>query len=210
MAAPASPSSAFTADSRIAATSTILVADDDPVVRHLCRRALGHDGVTVLEAEDGEAALKLIENHSDIDLVITDLTMPRVGGQELAEVLSVFRPGLPVLAMSSAAHKLEPDRRLPVLAKPFSPSMLIAAAREMRMRATRIRIWSEEKRARAQELCRIAAALQLQSTGLPERVDLVAIAQEFHQVQNRQPRRTSVRSKRARTRAPEPPSQPNR
>jgi chemotaxis response regulator CheB len=193
MAAPASPSSAFTADSRIAATSTILVADDDPVVRHLCRRALGHDGVTVLEAEDGEAALKLIENHSDIDLVIT-----------------VFRPGLPVLAMSSAAHKLEPDRRLPVLAKPFSPSMLIAAAREMRMRATRIRIWSEEKRARAQELCRIAAALQLQSTGLPERVDLVAIAQEFHQVQNRQPRRTSVRSKRARTRAPEPPSQPNR
>jgi hypothetical protein len=46
--------------------------------------------------------------------------MPRLTGHEVAEVLSVFRPGLPVLAMSGAALWMEPDRRLPVLAKPFA------------------------------------------------------------------------------------------
>ena len=171
----------------------IVVADDDPVVRRLCCRVLQEEGGTVLEAENGEAALKLIEDHDHIELVITDLTMPRLGGQEVAEVLSVFRPGLPVLAMSGAACKMEPDRRLPVLAKPFSPSELIAAAREMRLRARQMRIWAEEKRAQARELYQIAAAMQTKNPGPAERVDLVAVARELHCRQSRDLDRPSSR-----------------
>jgi hypothetical protein len=68
----------------------------------------------------------------------------RLNGHEVAEVVSVFRPGLPVLAMSGAAMRLEPDRRLPVLAKPFAIETLIEAARETRNRARPLRIWAEE------------------------------------------------------------------
>jgi CheY-like chemotaxis protein len=173
--------------------ATILVADDDPVVRRLCCRVLQEDGDTILEAEDGEAALKLIEGHDHIDLVITDLTMPRLGGHAVAEVLSVFRPGLPVLAISGAAYKIQPDRRLPVLAKPFSPSELIAAAREMRLRARETRIWAEEKRAQARELYQITAAMQTRNPGPAERVDLVAVGRELQSRQSRDLDGTSAR-----------------
>ncbi|MFL5403578.1 MAG: response regulator [Gemmatimonadales bacterium] len=178
MAARASPSS-YSPAWGTATGSTILIADDDAVIRSLCCRTLQQDGATVLEAEDGEAALRLIEDHDDIDLVITDLTMPRLGGHEVAEVLSVFRPGLPVLAMSGTAHKMEPDRRLPVLAKPFSAAALIAVTREMRLRAREVRIWADEKRAQARELYQIAAAMQKTNPGPPEKIDLVAVGREL-------------------------------
>ena len=157
----------------------ILIAEDDSVIRRFCSRTLREAGYDVLEAQDGEAALRHIETHDTIELVITDLTMPRFSGHEIAEVLSVFRPGVLVLGMSSSAHKLSPDRRLPVLAKPFSKSTLLAAVREMRLRAAAAVPWAEEKRAHAQELGRIAAALQLQSSSPPEKINLVAIAVEL-------------------------------
>ena len=165
-------------------TGSTIVAEDDPVIRHRCCRILEENGVPVLEAEDGEAALRLIEAHENVDLVIVDLTMPRLGGQDVAEVLSVFRPGIPVLAMSDAAHKMEPDRRLPILAKPFSASALVAAACEMRLRARELQMWAEEKRSRARQLSLIAADMQRRSTGPAERVDLVALAQEMRSRQH--------------------------
>jgi CheY-like chemotaxis protein len=161
-----------------------IVAEDDPVTRRRCCRILQEHGVSVLEAEDGEAALRLVEVNENIDLVIIDLTMPRLGGQDVAEVLSVFRPGLPVLAMSDAAHRMEPDRRLPILAKPFSAAALLAAAGEMRLRAREMRIWAEEKRAQARQLSLIAADMQKRSAGPAERVDLVALAQEMRNQQH--------------------------
>ena len=157
----------------------ILIAEDDFVVRRFCSRTLREAGYEVLEAQDGEAALRHIETHGSIELVVTDLTMPRFSGHEIAEVLSVFRPGVPVLGMSSSAHKLDPDRRLPVLAKPFSKATLLAAVREMRFRAAVAVPWTEEKRAHAQKLGRIAAAVQLSSTSPPEKINLVAIAAEL-------------------------------
>jgi CheY-like chemotaxis protein len=160
-------------------TGSIVVAEDDPVTRHRCHRILEESGATVLDAQDGEAALRLVETHEDIDLVIVDLTMPRLGGRDVAEVLSVFRPGLPVLAMSDAAHKIEPDRRLPILGKPFSAHALVAATREMRLRAREMRIWAEEKRAHARQLSRIAADMQKRTAAPAERVDLVALAREM-------------------------------
>jgi CheY-like chemotaxis protein len=158
---------------------TVLVAEDDPVIRRFCYRTLRQAGYQVLEAEDGEAALHMIQSNGEIDLIVTDLTMPRLGGHEIAQVLSVFRPGLPVLGMSSSAYKLSPDRRLPVLAKPFSAATLISAVEEMRLRASSTGSWTEEKRAHAQELGRIAATVQLRSSAPPEKVDLVAVAQEL-------------------------------
>jgi CheY-like chemotaxis protein len=166
-------------------TGSIVVAEDDPVSRHRCHRILEEAGATVLDAPDGEAALRLVETHENIDLVIVDLTMPRLGGREVAEVLSVFRPGLPVLAMSDAAHKIEPDRRLPILGKPFSAHVLIAATQEMRLRAREMRIWAEEKRTQARTLSRIAADMQKRTAGPAERVDLVALAREMRNQQQR-------------------------
>jgi CheY-like chemotaxis protein len=182
MAAQTASASTFP-DPKLTTGSTI-VAEDDPVIRHRCCRILQENGVAVLEAEDGEAALRLIEAHENVDLVIVDLTMPRLGGQDVAEVLSVFRPGIPVLAMSDAAYKMQPDRRLPILAKPFSASALVAAAREMRLRARELRMWAEEKRSRARQLSLIAADMQKRSAGPAERVDLVALAREMRTQQH--------------------------
>jgi DNA-binding NtrC family response regulator len=162
------------------ATFTVLVADDDQFVRSLCRRGLETDGAYVMEAEDGEAALQLIQAYlGPIDLVITDLMMPRLGGHEVAEVLSVFRPGLPVLGMSGTAVNLRPDRRFPILAKPFDIGALIEAARETRRRARVIRAGEGEQRAQAKQLRQVAVAMQIRKAARPEEVDLVAVAHEL-------------------------------
>ena len=71
----------------------VLLADDEDAVRWVGRRFLEADGWSVLEATDGFEALQIIGGlNGRLDLVITDLNMPRVTGRELAEVLSVFRP----------------------------------------------------------------------------------------------------------------------
>jgi two-component system cell cycle sensor histidine kinase/response regulator CckA len=94
----------------------VLLADDEDAVRSVGRRLLEADGWTVLEATDGLEALQIIQTlTSRLDLVITDLNMPRVSGRELAEVLSIFRPGLPVLGVSGFLNDVFQDRRLPIL-----------------------------------------------------------------------------------------------
>jgi CheY-like chemotaxis protein len=115
--------------------STVLVVDDEEPLRRVVRRALESEGCTVLEAADGEAALRLVQElEAPPDLVLTDLRMPRVSGRELAEVLSVFRPGLPVIAMTGFAGSAHPDRRLPLLVKPVSKPVLVEAVRNARIR----------------------------------------------------------------------------
>jgi CheY-like chemotaxis protein len=119
---------------------TILVVDNEASVRRVVRRTLQHDGNVVLEAVDAESALRVIEGHSGrLDLIITDLTMPGIDGRELAEVLSVFRPELRVLAMTGFPERLTPDRRLPLLGKPFTLDSLREAVRNVRARATQLR-----------------------------------------------------------------------
>src|SRR5919106_4774135 len=96
----------------------VLFVDDEEAIRWLGRRFLEADGWTVVEARDGEEALDLIESSpTRIDLVVTDLNMPRVSGRELAEVLSVFCPGLPVLGITGFLSAVSHDRRLPILPK---------------------------------------------------------------------------------------------
>jgi CheY-like chemotaxis protein len=125
-------------------SETILIVDDEPMVRALARRALEIYGYTVLEAEHGEAALQQMSaNEGQVSIVVADIVMPRLDGRELGERLGLSHPGLPVLYMSghtgdelSRRKLLEPTVR--VLQKPFHPDELVARVQELLLRrATR-------------------------------------------------------------------------
>jgi CheY-like chemotaxis protein len=157
---------------------TILVVDDEEDLRSMCRRALELDGAIVLEAPDGVIALSLLEQWTGpLDLVITDMKMPRLGGSELAELLSVFRPDLPVLAMTGDPGMS--DRRVPTLLKPFSIEELTEAAQLTKTRGNPTRHWGEERRAQARKVRQLAAAMQGRNHSLRPKVDLVAVALEL-------------------------------
>jgi CheY-like chemotaxis protein len=103
---------------------TILLVDDEESVRAIVLKILRRAKYNVLEAESGEAALRVAESHQGkIDLVITDMFMPGLRGPEVAQKLALARPGLRVLFMSGYADQ---DLRtgVPVganfLNKPFS------------------------------------------------------------------------------------------
>ncbi len=103
---------------------TILLVDDEESVRTIVLKILRRAKYNVLEAENGEAALRVAEAHQGkIDLVITDMFMPGLRGPEVAQKLAMTRPGLRVLFMSGYADQ---DLRTGVpaganfLNKPFS------------------------------------------------------------------------------------------
>jgi DNA-binding NtrC family response regulator len=154
MSEPESPAS-----SRSDARGVILLADDEEAVRWIGRRFLEADGWAVLEARDGEEALEIIESHeAPIRLVVTDLNMPKVSGRELAEVLSIFRPGLPVLGITGFLSAVSHDRRLPILPKPFTPGSLLQAVRMACGMSVRLRRPPLENRGRARRLRELTPA----------------------------------------------------
>jgi two-component system cell cycle sensor histidine kinase/response regulator CckA len=116
---------------------TILVVEDDELVRGITVRALRALGYRILLAEDGEDALKVVAKHNGrIDLVVTDVAMPRMGGLELAERLGRDNPGLKVLFVSGYAEDELPQPMVladnhAFLDKPFTASMLARKLREM-------------------------------------------------------------------------------
>lgn len=80
---------------------TILLVEDERAVRHVARLVLSHAGYRVLEARHGEDALRLITGTSDhVDLLLTDVVMPTMGGGALSVHFRALRPGVPVLFMS--------------------------------------------------------------------------------------------------------------
>jgi len=110
---------------------TILLVDDERAVRSIVLRILTRANYRVLEAENGEAALKIADEHKGpIDLVITDMFMPGLRGPEVVQRLAPKRPGLRALFMSGYADQ---DARTGVpaganfLNKPFSGGELAAA-----------------------------------------------------------------------------------
>ncbi|HEX8648458.1 MAG TPA: PAS domain S-box protein [Thermoleophilaceae bacterium] len=125
------PPAAEPADGRGA---TILVVEDEEPVRTLTERILASAGFVCLAAGDGDEALDVFEAHRDeIDLILTDVVMPRVSGPELAERVGAGGP--PVLFMSGYA-----DQRLPgMLEKPFSADQLLRAVSAARESAARER-----------------------------------------------------------------------
>ena len=129
---------------------------------------------------DGQAALQLIgEREGRLDLVVTDLNMPRVSGRELAEVVSVFHPGLPVLGITGFLSGVSHDRRLPILPKPFSPGSLVQAVRMACGMSIRLQAPRRENRARARRL------RELTTAGPGTQVDLV---QAVHALRDIAPR----------------------
>lgn len=118
-------------------TETILLAEDEQDVREVAREFLESGGYTVIEAHDGGEALRLAETHGGtIGLLITDMVMPGMSGQELAGRLRQKRAGLRALFMSgyserAAAESAQGDTSIRLLTKPFSRSALLRAVHEI-------------------------------------------------------------------------------
>src|SRR5690349_9775770 len=89
------------------AANRILVVDDEESIRDLTRRILTRGGYEVIAASGGEEALSLITDESEqVDLLLTDVIMPRMSGKELAERFSSLRAGARVLYMSAYSDRL--------------------------------------------------------------------------------------------------------
>ncbi len=106
----------------------ILAVEDEPLVRLLIVQALEDAGHTVLEAPDGEAALSIVQSDPDLDLIVTDIRMPRLDGYELAHAARRLRPGIGFVFMTGYSKEDVPaelsDSQL--LQKPFDPEDLVA------------------------------------------------------------------------------------
>jgi signal transduction histidine kinase/ActR/RegA family two-component response regulator len=110
--------------------ATIVIVEDEMLVRAVTARVLGRAGYTVIEAQDGEDALQLVRrNQPPIDLVITDVVMAKLGGLEVARRVSNERPGLPVLLMSGYVRDeaIGDNPAMGFLQKPFTPTELLHA-----------------------------------------------------------------------------------
>jgi CheY-like chemotaxis protein len=111
---------------------TILLVEDEPAVRQLFMLALTRAGYRVYEARNGQEALKMFDQYGDsIDLLLTDLRMPYMGGAELAQHLRARRKSLKLIAISGYAGSTEDELNADFLAKPFSRDDLLAKVREV-------------------------------------------------------------------------------
>ncbi len=116
-------------------TETVLVVEDEYAVRQVITRTLAGAGYTVIEASNGEEALSLaVERLDEIQLLITDVVMPRMGGEELGKKLNELKPGLDVLFISgytdnSIVHQGILDEGINFIQKPFKPVNLLEKIR---------------------------------------------------------------------------------
>jgi CheY-like chemotaxis protein len=117
-------------------SETVLVVDDEELVRNVARRVLQGAGLEVLVANDGEAGLEAFRSHSErIAVVLLDLTMPELGGGETYEELRRLSSAVPVVLTSGYSeqetlrHVRSPDR-VSFLQKPYLPWELLAKVRE--------------------------------------------------------------------------------
>ena len=118
-------------------TETVLVVEDDEQVRRLTRKMLEARGHTVLVAADGAAAIQLLESHAGpIQLLVTDVVMPGMGGRELVERVAVLRPSMKVLYLSGYTddailrHGVL-QAGIAFLQKPFAGDALVRKVREV-------------------------------------------------------------------------------
>ena len=129
---PGPPSSGMT----VKGESIVLLAEDDRSVRRLVVAELTRRGFTILEAEDGEAALEIFKREKDrVDVLVTDVVMPRMNGADLAKAAERIRPGLKILFISGhperAGAGLDPTGVTNLLMKPFTADTLAARIKEL-------------------------------------------------------------------------------
>jgi CheY-like chemotaxis protein len=117
---------------------TILLVDDEPMVRDLGTEILRGYGYQVIEASDGVEALEIFKHkRAEIDLVILDLLMPKLSGKETLERLRQLDSTLKILICSGYGSRelgsklLDGDRQTPLVHKPFKPEELVYAVRKM-------------------------------------------------------------------------------
>jgi two-component system, cell cycle sensor histidine kinase and response regulator CckA len=118
-------------------TETVLLVEDEEGVRQLARQVLEMNGYVVLSADNGETALELCAQYQDrIHLLITDVVMPRMGGNQLVDRLQANRSTLKILYMSgytdtAIVHQGIVDPHPAFLQKPFTPDALALKVREV-------------------------------------------------------------------------------
>ena len=115
-------------------TGTILLVEDEDMVRAVAERALTRNGYTVVTAENGEVALEVLALRNDIDLLISDVVMPVMDGPTMVRQARVDFPKMPILFMSGYAEeqlrKMIDLDNIAFLPKPFSVQQLAEAARD--------------------------------------------------------------------------------
>jgi CheY-like chemotaxis protein len=118
-------------------TETILLAEDNEDVRVLVRKVLEEDGYTVIDAADGEEAMRKFEENRDrIQLILADVIMPKKSGKELIDEIKKTRPEVKVLFTSGytsdiISRKGIMEERMDFLSKPVAPRYLLAKIREV-------------------------------------------------------------------------------
>ena len=142
-AAPLPPRGATT----VRGEGVILLVEDDVSVRRLVVAELTRRGFTVVEAEDGRAALELFRRDPALfDVVVTDIVMPRMNGADLAKEIEMIRPGQRVLFISGhperAGAGLDPTGMTNLLMKPFTADTLAARIKELMAGRTEVDGWS--------------------------------------------------------------------
>ena len=116
---------------------TILLVEDEEIVRKFTREILELNGYKVIEATGGEEALRIAQEYDEkIDLLVTDVVMPQIGGRALANAIGITRPDIKALYLSGytdetmVQHGLL-ERATAFLQKPFTPQMLASKVREV-------------------------------------------------------------------------------
>jgi CheY-like chemotaxis protein len=168
--------------------ASVLVVDNEKVMRLLVRRTLEAEDFEVEEAGDGESALTVIQaRRNPFDLVLTDLSMPGIDGRQLSETLARYRPDTAVLCMSANPDAVPrigtSDTPVRVMLKPFTPEDLYHAVCDTITRSVDLVAAAEHEIALAHGgLSRLAAALEASRTMRGETLDLVMAARELRRV----------------------------
>lgn len=115
---------------------TVLVIEDEPVVRGLVVEVLADLGYRVIEAVDGPRGLEIVQSAQRIDLLITDVGLPGLNGRQVADAARALRPDLKVMFMTGYAEKAalvagSLDARMAVITKPFVMETLATRVREI-------------------------------------------------------------------------------
>ena len=125
------------AGARATGSETILLVEDDPSIRRMTKKLLEQYGYSVLVAENGEdALLRFHDRRETIDLLITDVIMPKMNGRQLYESICAFKPELPIIFMSGYSADIMTEKgfaqeSINYLSKPLRPDVLFSKIREV-------------------------------------------------------------------------------